>query len=356
MAGVSKIEISESEAELKELLRQEKTGSGKERIQVLYLLKTKKAKTVTEAAEMIGRNRVTVQDWLGKYRQGGLEKLLSKKIGTGRPRKVPGWAEKALEKRLKETQGFDSYREICEWLEKNLGIEAKYKTVHKLVYYRLKASPKIARPQSLEQSEERLEEFKKNFLENLAMLSWVAITMMSNTGKIRFLCEDETRLGLKTISGRKITAKGIKPYGKVQWQFQATYIYGVVEPKTGEHFFYEFTHLNSQCFQIFLELVSEHFADSILIIQLDNGRFHQAKKLKIPDNIILMFQPPHCPESNPIEQIWQYLKRGLRWKLPASLDELRLLIAQRLEVMTKDVIASIVGRTHILEALSVVGI
>ena len=113
MAGVYKIEISESEAELKELLRQEKTGSGKERIQVLYLLKTKKAKTVTEAAEMLGRNRVTVQDWLGKYRQGGLEKLLSKKVSTGRPRKVPQWAEKALEKRLKEEEGFDSQVEIC---------------------------------------------------------------------------------------------------------------------------------------------------------------------------------------------------------------------------------------------------
>ena len=188
------------------------------------------------------------------------------------------------------------------------------------------------------------------------MLSWVAITMMGKTEKIRFLCEDETRLGLKTISGRKITLKGVKPYGKVQWKFKATYIYGVVEPKTGEHFFYEFTHLNSQCFQIFLELVSQQFADSVLIIQLDNGRFHKAKKLKIPDNIILMFQPPHCPESNPIEQIWQYLKRGLRWELPVSLDELRLLIGHRLEIMTKEVIASIVGRTHILDALSVVGI
>jgi transposase len=186
MAGVYKIEISESKAELKELLRKEKTGSGKERIQVLYLLKTKKAETVTEAAEMLGRNRVTVQDWLGKYRQGGLEKLLSKKVSTGRPRKVTQWAEKALEKRLKEKERFDSYGEICEWLEEKLGIEAKYKTVHKLVYYRLKASPKIARPKSLEQSEERLEYFKKNLLENLAMLSWVAITMMSNTRKIRF--------------------------------------------------------------------------------------------------------------------------------------------------------------------------
>ena len=35
----------------------------------------------------------------------------------------------------------------------------------------------------------------------------------------------------------------------------------------------------------------------------------EPKNLKIPDNIILMFQPPHCPESNPIEQIWQYLKK-----------------------------------------------
>ena len=51
---------------------------------------------MTEAAEMLRRNRVTAQDWLGKYRQGRLEKLLSKKVSTGRTRKVPQWAEKAL--------------------------------------------------------------------------------------------------------------------------------------------------------------------------------------------------------------------------------------------------------------------
>lgn len=173
---------------------------------------------------------------------------------------------------------------------------------------------------------------------------------------VRFFCQDETRIGPKTISGRKITLRGVKPSGKVQWKFQATYIYGVVEPKTGEHFFDEFTHLNSQCFQIFLELVFERFPDDILIIQLDNGGFHKAKKLKVPDNIILMFQPSNSPESNPIEQVWQYLKRALRWKLPPNLDELRLLIRQQLERMSKEVIASIVGRAYILEALSVVAV
>ena len=188
------------------------------------------------------------------------------------------------------------------------------------------------------------------------MLSWIAISVMGLGEKVRFLCEDETRLGLKTISGRKITAPGVKPLGKVQWKFQATYIYGVVEPKTGEHFFDEFTHLNSQCFEIFLQLVAEKFSDSILIIQLDNGGFHKAKKLQLPANIILMFQPSHCPESNPIEQVWQYLKKGLRWKLPNNLEQLRLLITEQLENIDEKVIASIVGREYILTALSVAGI
>jgi hypothetical protein len=46
MAGVYKLEISETEEELKSLLRTQKTASGKERVQLLYLLKSGQAKTV----------------------------------------------------------------------------------------------------------------------------------------------------------------------------------------------------------------------------------------------------------------------------------------------------------------------
>jgi transposase len=165
MAGVYRLEITESEEELKQLLRKQKTASGKEKVQVLYLLKTKKAKTVKEAAEMLGRNRVTVQDWLTKYRSGGLENLLGRKVSPGRPRKIPSWAEKALEKRLEFEEGFDSYGEICQWLAEKLGIIANYQTVHQLVHYRLKGSPKVARSRSIKQSAEKLEAFKKTSLE-----------------------------------------------------------------------------------------------------------------------------------------------------------------------------------------------
>lgn len=188
------------------------------------------------------------------------------------------------------------------------------------------------------------------------MLAWVALSVLGCTGAVRFFCEDETRLGLKTLGGRRITAKGIKALGKVQWQFEATYLYGIVEPKTGQHFFFEFSHLSTDCFQVFLNLVSQQFSDEVLIIQLDNGGFHKAKRLQVPANIILLFQPPHCPELNPIEQVWQSLKRRLRWSLPTTLDQLRQQLKERLEALTPQVIASITGRHSILEALSVAGI
>lgn len=187
------------------------------------------------------------------------------------------------------------------------------------------------------------------------MLNWFCLAVLGTTGVVRFFCEDETRIGLKTITGRKITAKGIKPVGVQQWQFQATYLYGIVEPKTGESFFGEFTHLNTDCFQIFLNLIYQKFADSVLIIQLDNGGFHQAKRLRVPENIILLFQPAHAPELNPIEQVWQYIKRRLRWLLPKNLEQLRHSLYFELEQLTQQVVASITGREFIKEALSVAG-
>jgi transposase len=161
MAGVYKLEIQESEANLKQLLRQQKTASGKERIQLLYLLKSRQAKTVQDAADILGRNRVTLQEWLRYYREGGLARLLEKKTRSGRPRAIPAWAEAALEKRLQDPEGFNGYQAICDWLETQLGIQAAYKTVHQLVHYRLQSSPKVPRPVSVEQSLEQMEAYKK---------------------------------------------------------------------------------------------------------------------------------------------------------------------------------------------------
>lgn len=66
---------------------------------------------------------------------------------------------------------------------------------------------------------------------------------------------------------------------------------------------------NSDVFEQYLNLFSQHHPQEFKIMVLDNGAFHKARKLKIPPNIALLFLPPYSPELNPAERIWQYFKR-----------------------------------------------
>jgi hypothetical protein len=152
-----------------------------------------------------------------------------------------------------------------------------------------------------------------------------------------------------------ITAPGVKPIRSVQWQRQAFYLYGIVDPKTGDSFFYEFSHLDSICFEPFLKLVSEAFPTHLNLIQVDNAPAHTAD-LEIPENIALLFQPPHSPELNPIERVWQDIKVDLKEEIFETLDTLREAVREVLGYLAPEWIASLSGYPHILSALSVAGI
>jgi transposase len=84
--------------------------------------------------------------------------------------------------------------------------------------------------------------------------------------------------------------------------------------------------------------------------------FHKAKRLEVPENIILLFQLPHSPELNPIERIWQHLKQDLKWELFDSLESLQVKVAQLLTQLTPQIAASLTGYDFILNALSVANI
>ena len=174
---------------------------------------------------------------------------------------------------------------------------------------------------------------------------------LSTGHPVRYWCLDETRLGLKTITGRVITLAGVKPEGLVGWNRQNFYLYGVIEPATGASFFWEFSHPDSLCFQRFLELFSQAFAESLNLVQMGNGRFHQSTALKLPENVLPIFQPAHSPQLNPIERLWQHLKQALRWENCAKLDELRQKVSEVLKAITPEVIASICGWNYITSAL-----
>ena len=80
-----------------------------------------------------------------------------------------------------------------------------------------------------------------------------------------------------------------------------------VEPLTGEGLFYEFTHLDTVCFEKFLELFVSKYHDDLHIVQVDKVGFHNSLNLSIPENVILLFPPAYSPEVNPIEKLWGYI-------------------------------------------------
>ncbi len=86
------------------------------------------------------------------------------------------------------------------------------------------------------------------------------------------------------------------------------------------------------------------------------GRVHKWSKLEVPENIILLFQPPYSPQVNPIERLWQEIKKKLKWQLFDDLDSLRNKLSKVLSGLTEAEIASIAGWDFILEALSVANI
>jgi transposase len=59
-----------------------------------------------------------------------------------------------------------------------------------------------------------------------------------------------------------------------------------------------------------------------------NAPVHTAHKLIVPENVILLFQPPYCPELNPIERVWQYLKQQLKNLFFTSIDEVKVKVAK----------------------------
>lgn len=134
-----------------------------------------------------------------------------------------------------------------------------------------------------------------------------------------------------TRNGKGLTAKGVKPICVFQQVFKSLYLFGAFSPITGEHFELEMPHCNTETFQIFLNEFSQKSPNELKILLLDNGAFHKAKRLIVPDNICLLFIPPYAPELNPAEKIWWKMKRNFSGKLHKTLDNVSAFIKIQVE-------------------------
>nr|MDZ8060737.1 transposase [Nostoc sp. EkiNYC01] len=125
----------------------------------------------------------------------------------------------------------------------------------------------------------------------------------------------------------------------------------MVEPLAGWHFYQEHDHLNSETFQKFLDALSIELGNDMALIQMDQASAHQALALSWPENIIPIFQPSHSPQLNPIERLWQFIKRQFKGENFSNLPQLRQRVQHELAQMSSELISSLTSYDFILEAL-----
>ena len=129
------------------------------------------------------------------------------------------------------------------------------------------------------------------------------------------------------------------------------YLFGAFSPINGDKYLLEMPGCNATNFQVFLDGLSAQNPEEFKIMVLDNGAFHKAKSLKIPDNIALIFLPAYSPELNPAENIWAILKRKFTNKLYKTLEEVSEFITEATNSLSIEKIKSTCGFPYIFAAI-----
>jgi len=149
-------EIKESLESLRDLLARTKDAKRKRRIHLLVLIRSGQVHSQGAAAVHLGVHRNSISQWLSQYEARGLDGLLR----IGKPGAKPGQKVlapavlNALKERL-EGEGFASYGEVRNWLEREFERVIPYGTVYGLVRFRLGSKLKRARPQHVKKTPSR---------------------------------------------------------------------------------------------------------------------------------------------------------------------------------------------------------
>jgi transposase len=86
--------------------------------------------------------------------------------------------------------------------------------------------------------------------------------------------------------------------------------------------------------------LKKHNKEAVVI--MDGAGWHKSKDLKIPDNITIELLPPYCPELNPVERLWQYIKgKIIKNKVFNSLTELENAVCVFVKELSREKVISI---------------
>ena len=122
-------------------------------------------------------------------------------------------------------------------------------------------------------------------------------------------CKDEARIGQKNKITRRWAKRGTRPSAPRDQRTASTYIFGAICPKQGKGVALILPACNTEAMSLHLAEIAKAVAPGAhAVLLVDQAGWHLSARLLIPVNITILALPPKCPELNPVENIWQYMR------------------------------------------------
>ncbi len=264
----------------------------------------------TEAAKTGGVTLQIVRDWVVKFNARGPSGLINGK-GPGQPSLLNDAQRAALAAVVESgptpaVHGVVRWRlvDLCQWVWEMFRISISPQTMSRelraMDYRKLSV-----RPRHHGQVEGAIALFKR------VSPTWRSRSRDQgiDAGRLEVWFCDEARVGQKTQLGRRWAKLGTRPVAALDQRTASTYIFGAICPLHGKAVGLILPECNIEAMNLHLAEIAAAVAPGAhAALILDQAGWHVSNKLIVPPNITLVPLPAKCPELNPIENVWQYMR------------------------------------------------
>lgn len=292
--------------DLKKLYRLEKDGRMSKRLLSLYHLQ--EGKKLTEVMDITLSSECSIRSWAKKYSESGFLGLLEED-GRGRYPKLPKEKEQeAIDEINKMQAARDGGRitgiELQQMLKDKFDVKYCLRSIYVLLD-RLGFSWISCRSKHPKTSQEAIDTFKEDFPDLITEIK-------KENPKLKFEVwwQDEMRVGQQGSLSRVWAPKGTRPRVVRQRQFLSTYIFGACCPDKDKSCGLILPRVDTDMMQMHLQEISKKIDKGYHALMLvDRASWHTTEQIQLPQNITLIPLPPYSPELNPMEQLWQQLRK-----------------------------------------------
>lgn len=132
-------------------------------------------------------------------------------------------------------------------------------------------------------------------------------------GAVEIWFQDEARVGQKGSHAYIWAPIGSRPLMVRDNRHDSAYLFGAICPDRAVAAAIIMPEVNAEAMGHHLkEIASQVAPGAHAVLICDGAGWHQTGgRLRVPDNITLLSLPPYCPELNPMENVWHYLRENI---------------------------------------------